>query len=100
MRMALFTLLFSTTTVFAEDTPLNFDTEKLYQWQLTNNSMDVAECTKLEDEAKAKTPDLEAKADPKRKEECATEAKNFALDSGFASYTLYAGCLKEGPGSL
>ena len=100
MRLALIALFLSATSAFAQDAPLNFDTAKLCQWQNINNSMDVAECTKLEDDAKATVVDLESKADAKRKEDCTTEAKNFSVDSGFASYTLYAGCLKDGPGSL
>ena len=100
MRFALIALLMTTTAAFAEDAALNFDTTKLCQWQNENNSMDVAECTKLEDDAKATVADLESQADAKRKEDCTTEAKNFSGDSGFASYTLYAGCLKDGPGSL
>ncbi len=100
MRLALIALLITTTAAFAEDAVLNFDTAKLCQWQSENNSMDVGECTKLEDEAKASAADLEAQVDAKRKQDCTTEAKNFSVDSGFASYTLYAGCLKDGPGSL
>ena len=100
MRLALIALLLTATSALAEDGPLNFETTKLCQWQNENNSMDVAECTKLEDDAKATVGDLEAKADDKRKQDCTTEAKNFSVDSGFASYTLYAGCLKDGPGSL
>lgn len=100
MRLAIIALLLTTATAFAEDSVLNFDTAKLCQWQNENNSMDVAECTKLEDEAKATVADLESTADAKRKQDCATEAKNFSVDSGYASYTLYAGCLKDGPGSL
>ena len=100
MRFALIALLLTTATAFAEDAPLNFDTAKLCQWQNLNNSMDVAECTKLEDEAKATVVDLESKADAKRKQDCTTEAQNFSVDSGFASYTLYTSCLKDGPGSL
>jgi hypothetical protein len=100
MRFALIALLLTSSTAFADDAPLNFDTAKLCQWQNENNSMDVTECVKLEDDAKATVADLESKADGKRKEDCTTEAKNFSGDSGFASYTLYAGCLKDGPGSL
>ncbi len=100
MRLALIALLISTSATFAQDGALKFDTAKLCQWQFENNSMDVAECTKLEDEAKASAVDLEAKSDAKRKQDCTTEATNFSIDSGFASYTLYAGCLKDGPGSL
>ncbi len=100
MRLALIALLLTTASAFAEDAALNFDTAKLCQWQSENNSMDIGECTKLEDEAKASAIDLETTADAKRKQDCTTEAKNFSVDSGFASYTLYAGCLKDGPGSL
>jgi hypothetical protein len=100
MRFAFIPLLVLSTSAYAEQAALKFDTEKLCQWQHDNNSMEVDECTKLEDEAKAKVTDLEAKSDAKRKEDCTTEATNFSVDSGFASYTLYAGCLKDGPGSL
>jgi hypothetical protein len=100
MRFSLIMLLVLSTSAFAEQTPLKFDTAKLCQWQHDNNSMEVDECAKLEDEAKAKVLELEAKADAKRKEDCTTEATNFSVDSGYASYTLYAGCLKDGPGSL
>ena len=100
MRLALIALLMTTSAAFAEDAVLNFDTAKLCQWQNENNSMDVAECTKLEDEAKASASDLETKVDAMRKQDCTTEAKNYSVDSGFASYTLYTDCLKDGPGSL
>ena len=100
MRIAPFILLLLSSPVFADDAPLGFDTAKLCAWQHDHNAMDVAECTKLEDEAKAAVPDLQSKADVKRKDECVTEAKGFAVEPGFASYTIYAGCLKDGPGSL
>ncbi len=99
MRLALIALLLTTTAAFAEDAALNFDTAKLCQWQSENNSMDVAECTKLEEEAKASAADLESQVDAKRKQDCTTEGKNFSVDSGFASYTLYASCLQDGPGN-
>ena len=83
----------------AQDT-LNFDIGKLCDWQNKNNSMDVAECTALETEAKKALPGLEAKADAKRKQDCTAEAGNYSGDSGFASYTVYTGCLKDGPGGL
>jgi hypothetical protein len=79
---------------------LNFDSAQLCAWQSANNGMDVGECTKLEDEAKTSVADLEATVDADRKSACMDEAKGFSGDSGFASYTLYAGCLKDGPGSL
>lgn len=100
MRLALIALLMTTATAFAEDAALNFDTAKLCQWQSENNSMDVAECTKLEDEAKASVADLESQVDPTRKQDCTTEAHSYSVDSGFASYTLYTACLKDGPGNL
>ena len=79
---------------------LNFDPAQLCSWQASNNGMDVGECTKLEDEAKASIADLEGAADGDRKSACLSQAKSFSDDSGFASYTIYAGCLKDGPGSL
>ncbi len=100
MRFVLPTLILLATPALAEDTKLNFDTAKLCEWQNKNNSMDIAECTKLEDEAKISVTDLEQKADAKRKQDCLTEGAKFSVDSGFASYTLYETCLKDGPGSL
>jgi hypothetical protein len=79
---------------------LNFDPAQLCAWQASSNGMDVGECTKLEDDARSTVPDLETSADADRKTACLAEAKNFSGDSGFASYTVYAGCLKDGPGSL
>jgi hypothetical protein len=79
---------------------LKFDPAELCAWQASNNGMDVGECTKLEDEAKASVATLEQAADADRKSSCVAEAKNFAGDSGFASYALYAGCLKDGAGNL
>jgi hypothetical protein len=79
---------------------LNFDPAQLCAWQASSNGMDVGECTKLEDDAKSMVADLETTADADRKTACLAEAKNFSSDSGFASYTVYAGCLKDGPGSL
>jgi hypothetical protein len=84
---------------FAQDS-LNFDSAQLCAWQSANNGMDVAECVKLEDEARDKVAELEPVADADRKTACVAEGKGFAGDSGFASYTLYATCLKDGPGSL
>lgn len=101
MRKIIFTLMLIATPALAQEaTPLNYDIAKLCEWQNTNNSMDVAECTKLETEAQVAVAELEAKADAKRKEDCTTETRNYSGDSGFASYTVYAGCLKDGPGSL
>jgi hypothetical protein len=100
MRFILLALALLATPAFAEDIKLNFDTAKLCEWQNKNNSMDIAECTKLEDEAKTSVADLEPKADAKRKQDCLIEGSKFSVDSGFASYTLYSTCLKDGPGSL
>ena len=102
MRNIILALMLTASPALAQDTaaPLHYDIAKLCAWQNTNNSMDVAECTKLETEAQAAVAELEAKADAKRKEECLTETRNYSGDSGFASYTVYAGCLKDGPGSL
>ncbi len=83
----------------AEDA-LQFDSAQLCAWQSANNGMDVTECTKLEDEAKATVVELETTVDTERKTACIAEGKSFAGDSGFSSYSLYASCLKDGPGSL
>ena len=85
--------------VLAQDV-LNFDSAQLCAWQSSNNGMDIAECTLLEDEGKAAVTALEPAVDADRKTACVAEAQGFAGDSGFASYTLYASCLKDGPGSL
>jgi hypothetical protein len=79
---------------------LRFDPPQLCAWQASNNGMDVGECTKLEDDAKSLVSGLETTADANRKSACLAEARNFSSDSGYASYTVYAGCLKDGPGSL
>lgn len=102
MRISLIAVtLLTATPAFAEDAaPLNYDIAKLCDWQKQNNSMDVGECTKLEEEAKAAVAELEDKADAKRRDDCTTETRNYSGDSGFASYTVYAGCLKDGPGSF
>lgn len=98
MRRALVLLLLATPAL-AQQPPLNFDVAKLCQWQKDNNNMDVAECSKLEDEAKAAVSELEGKADATRKADCTKEAQDFSGDSGFASYTVYTTCLKDGPQS-
>lgn len=92
-------LLLASTPALAQD-GLKFDPAQLCAWQAANNGMDVGECTKLEDEAKSSLAELEGTADADRKASCVNEAKGFSGDSGFASYTVYAGCLKDGPGSL
>jgi hypothetical protein len=99
-KYALIFLAVLATPAAAGAEELKFNPAKLCEWQATNNSMDAAECSKLEDEAKAAVASLEGTADGERKAACVTEAKGFAVDSGFASYSVYAGCLKDGPGSL
>lgn len=99
MKKTLILLLLCASPAAAED-PLNFDIVKLCAWQNTNNSMDIAECTALETEAQKSVTELEPKSEPARKDECTTEARNYSGDSGFASYTVYADCLKSGPGNL
>jgi hypothetical protein len=78
---------------------LNFDSAQLCAWQSANNGMDMAECGKLEEEAQSKVAELESTTDADRKAACIAESRGFAGDSGFASYSLYASCLKDGPGS-
>jgi hypothetical protein len=100
MRFVVPALILLVTAAHAEDPKLNFDIPKLCQWQAENNSMDVAECIKLETESRAAIPALEPKAEAIRVAECKKEAFNFSGDSDFASYTVYEGCLKDGPRSL
>lgn len=94
-------LAFSLLTMLASGAvaePL-FDIPSLCKWQNENNGMDLAECTRLEEEAKTAMPALEASADANRQADCRKEAEDFAADSGFASYALYSECLKNGPQS-
>lgn len=100
MKHVLVALLLLATPALAGADELKFNPDRLCQWQAANNSMDAGECGKLEDEAKAQIAALEGAADADRKAACVAEAQNFAVDSGFASYTVYATCLKDGPGSL
>ncbi len=79
---------------------LKFDSAALCKWQHDNNGMDAAECIKLEAEGEASAKELGPKADKARVADCAKEATEFAADSGFASYAVYAGCLTNGPGSF
>ena len=81
---------------FAQET-LKFDSARLCAWQSANNGMDAGECAKLEDEGKTIVAELESAVDADRKTACVAEGNSFAGDSGFASYTLYASCLKDGP---
>lgn len=100
MKYAILAIALMASPALAQDASLNFDPPQLCTWQASNNGMDVGECTKLEEDAKASLAELEGKADDARKELCTSEAKSFSGDSGFASYTVYAACLKDGPGSL
>lgn len=99
MKYMIIALAFLATPALAQDA-LKFDPPQLCAWQASNNGMDVSECTKLEDDAQAMVTELETTADADRRTACVAEAKSFSGDSGFASYTVYAGCLKDGPGSL
>jgi hypothetical protein len=99
-KFAVAVLALLATPALASAADLKFNPAKLCEWQAANNSMDAGECSKLEDEAKSTIASLEDTADGERKAACVTEAQGFAVDSGFASYTVYAGCLKDGPGSL
>ncbi len=100
MKYAIFALTLLATPVLAQDASLNFDPPQLCAWQASNNGMDVASCSALEDESKAMLAELETTADADRKSVCVAQAKDFSANSGFASYAIYAGCLKDGPGSL
>jgi hypothetical protein len=97
---AAFIAIVAASRAMADSSTLSFDPPKLCEWQQANNNMNTAECLKLEEESKAAMADLEAAADQARKDECLEEAKNFSGDSGYASYTVYAECLKNGPGNL
>jgi hypothetical protein len=97
--MAMFASPLLVQPAFAQE-GLKFDPAQLCAWQSANNGMDVGECVKLEDDAKSSLEEVETAADETRKTACVQEAQSFASDSGFASYTVYAGCLKDGPGSL
>jgi hypothetical protein len=99
MKYAFFAFVMLATPAFAAD-GLNFDPPQLCAWQASNNGMDASECATLENDAKVTIAELETAADAERKSACLAEAKSFSGDSGFASYTIYAGCLKDGPGSL
>ena len=92
-------LMFLATPAMAQSS-LNFDISRLCAWQQANNGMDIAECTKLEEDAKAEQAGLETSTDTERKNECVSEARNYSGDSGFASHTVYVQCLKNGPGNL
>jgi hypothetical protein len=98
-KLILTSLLLASTPALAQQ-GLKFDPAQLCAWQAANNGMDAGECAKLEDDAKSSIAALEGAADADRKSACMTEAQGFSGDSGFASYTVYAGCLKDGPGNL
>ncbi len=100
MRFTIPAFVLMSVACHADEPKLNFDPAKLCQWQSTNNSMNIDECMKLETDGKQAVAAMETTADKERVAECRTEALNFSGDSGFASYTVYAACLKDGPGSL
>lgn len=100
IRFALPVLFLITGPVFAGTEELKFDMAKLCEWQANNNSMNPIECGKLEQEAQNAVPILEKAVDDERKKACVKETSNFSGDSGFASYWVYANCLKDGPGAL
>jgi hypothetical protein len=99
LKYVVLSFALSAAPALAQDT-LTFDPSRLCAWQSANNGMDGDECAKLEDEGRALVSELEASVDADRKTACIAEGNTFAGDSGFASYTLYASCLKDGPGSL
>lgn len=92
-------LLIGSVAARAETMPA-FDIAKLCAWQFENNSMNVEECRALEEDGKAFVVENEAKSTAERREACMREVVSYAGDSGFASYTVYAACLKDGPGGL
>jgi hypothetical protein len=98
-KSAIFALALLATPAMAQDSGLNFDPAQLCAWQSANNGMDTNECVKLEEDAKISLAELETSADAPRKELCTSEAKNFSSDSGFASYAVFASCLRDGVGS-
>ena len=97
--IAVLAMALATAPASAEE-KLNFDVDKLCQWQFENNSMDVEECKTLEAEGKSYVAAHEAEAAPERRAACVAETLSYAGDPGFASYTVYSACLKDGPGSL
>jgi hypothetical protein len=100
MKKTLFALAFLAATPALAADGLNFDPTQLCAWQASSNGMDAGECASLENDAKDILAGLEGSVDADRKSACVAEAKSFSTDSGFASYAVYAGCLKDGPGSL
>lgn len=99
MRYLIPALFLLGSPAFADSTALKFDTSGFCAWQKDQNQMAVADCTKVEDDAKAQLAKLEPKADPKRKDDCTAAAKLAAEGSGLASYTVYTSCLIDGPGA-
>ena len=99
-KVVLAFLLLCSAPAIAGDAVLKFDIARLCEWQATNNSMNPQECGKLETAAQAALPLLEQKADDERKKSCTKETGSFSGDSGYASYWVYANCLKDGPGAL
>jgi hypothetical protein len=100
MRISASLLALAWFAASAQSAEPNFDPQKLCQWQHDNNSMDLTECIKLEEDGRAAANSLKAAGDKARLADCEKEANEFAVDSGFASYAVYAGCLKDGPGAF
>jgi hypothetical protein len=98
MKYVFFALGLLATPALAQE-GLKFDPAQLCAWQNANNGMDINECVKLEDEAQSLVAELQTSVAADRKSACEAEAQSFAADSGFASYSTYGGCLKDGPGS-
>ena len=99
MRYFIPALLLLSTSALADATALKFDTAKFCTFQKDHNQMALEDCTKVEDDAKATLTDLEGKADAKRKDDCTVATKAASEEAGFASYTVYTDCLKNGPGA-
>ena len=99
MRYLIPALFLLSASAFADSSALKFDTAAFCAWQKDHNQMAVADCAKVEDDAKAQMAGLETKADPKRKDECTAAAKAAAEEAGLASYTVYTSCLIDGPGA-
>lgn len=99
MRYFIPALFLLSASAFADSSALKFDTASFCTWQKDHNQMAVADCTKVEDDAKAQMAGLETKSDAKRKDECTAAAKAASEEAGFASYTVYTSCLIDGPGA-
>ncbi len=99
MRYVVPALLLLSTSALADSTMLKFDTASFCAWQKDHNQIAVDDCSKVENESKAQLANLESKADSKRKDECTAAATLAGEEAGFASYTVYTSCLRDGPGA-